>query len=73
MHAGASPDRSRLSPPAARRLGRRHRPRRSIATYPRPEAHTFLGWAYAIMARYEEAIAECEKAIALDATFWQSL
>lgn len=43
--------------------------RRSIATYPTAEAHTFLGWAYAIMARYEEAIAECEKAIALDATF----
>ena len=43
--------------------------RRSIATYPTAEAHTFLGWAYAIMDRYEEAIAECEKAIAIDQTF----
>ena len=40
--------------------------RRSIATYPTPEAHTWLGWAYALMDRYDEAIAECEKAIALD-------
>lgn len=43
--------------------------RRSIATYPTAEAHTYLGWAYAIMDRYEEAIAECEKAIALDPGF----
>ncbi|MBP6017154.1 MAG: tetratricopeptide repeat protein [Candidatus Promineofilum sp.] len=43
--------------------------RRSIATYPTPEAHTYLGWAYAIMDRYEEAIAECEKAIAIDPAF----
>jgi len=43
--------------------------RRSIATYPTPEAHTWLGWAYALMDRYDEAIAECEKAIALDPGF----
>lgn len=43
--------------------------RRSIGVYPTPEAHTFLGWAYSMMDRYEEAIAECEKAIALDPTF----
>ncbi len=43
--------------------------RRSIATYPTPEAHTWLGWAYALMERYDEAIAECEKAIALDPGF----
>lgn len=43
--------------------------RRSIATYPTAEAHTYLGWAYAIMDRYDEAIAECEKAIALDPGF----
>lgn len=43
--------------------------RRSIAVYPTPEAHTFLGWAYSLMDRYEEAIAECEKAIDLDPTF----
>ncbi len=40
--------------------------RRSIATYPTPEAHTYLGWAYAILDRYDEAITECEKAITLD-------
>lgn len=40
--------------------------RRSIATYPTAEAHTWLGWAYALMDRYDEAIAECEKAIAID-------
>ena len=43
--------------------------RRSIGVYPTPEAHTFLGWAYSLMERYDEAIAECEKAIALDPTF----
>lgn len=43
--------------------------RRSIAMYPTAEAHTFLGWAYSLMDRYDEAIAECEKAIALDAAF----
>lgn len=43
--------------------------RRSIAVYPTAEAHTFLGWAYNMMDRNEEAIAECEKAIALDPTF----
>jgi Tfp pilus assembly protein PilF len=43
--------------------------RRSIAVYPTAEAHTFLGWAYSMMDRYDEAIAECEKAIALDSTF----
>ena len=43
--------------------------RRSIGVYPTPEAHTYLGWAYSLMERYDEAIAECEKAIALDPTF----
>lgn len=43
--------------------------RRSIAVYPTAEAHTFLGWAYSLMGRYEEAIAECEKAIDLDPDF----
>ena len=33
--------------------------RRSLAVYPTPEAHTFLGWAYSRMDRYDEAIAEC--------------
>jgi tetratricopeptide (TPR) repeat protein len=43
--------------------------RRSLAMYPTPEAHTYLGWAYSLMDRYDEAIAECEKAIALDPAF----
>jgi tetratricopeptide (TPR) repeat protein len=43
--------------------------RRSLALFPTPEAHTFLGWAYSLMERHDEAIAECEKAIALDPDF----
>jgi tetratricopeptide (TPR) repeat protein len=43
--------------------------RRSIAMFPTAEAHTFLGWAYSMMDRYDEAIAECERAIALDPAF----
>lgn len=43
--------------------------RRSINMFPTAEAHTFLGWAYSLMDRYDEAIAECEKAIALDPDF----
>ncbi|MBK7918724.1 MAG: tetratricopeptide repeat protein [Chloroflexi bacterium] len=42
--------------------------RRSIAIHPTAEAHTYLGWAYSIFNRYDEAIAECHKAIALDPT-----
>jgi tetratricopeptide (TPR) repeat protein len=43
--------------------------RRSLAVYPTPEAHTFLGWTYSMMHRYDEAIAECEAAINLDPSF----
>jgi Tfp pilus assembly protein PilF len=43
--------------------------KRSLALYPTAEAHTFLGWTYSMMDRYDEAIAECEKAIALDPGF----
>lgn len=43
--------------------------RRSLAVYPTPEAHTYLAWAYSQMGRYDEAIAECEKAIAIDPGF----
>lgn len=43
--------------------------RRSLAVFPTPEAHTFLGWAYSLMGRLDEAIAECEKAIELDPAF----
>ena len=43
--------------------------RQSIALYPTAEAHTFLGWTYSFQGRYEEAIAECKEAIAVDADF----
>jgi Tfp pilus assembly protein PilF len=41
----------------------------SIAHYPTAEAHTFLGWVYAMLHRCQEAIEECHRAIALDPTF----
>jgi tetratricopeptide (TPR) repeat protein len=41
----------------------------SIALHPTAEAHTFLGWTYSFQGRYEEAIAECKEAIAVDADF----
>ena len=43
--------------------------RRSIAAYPTAEAHTFLGWVYSFQRRYDEAIAECLKAIQVDPDF----
>jgi len=43
--------------------------RRSIAIHPTAEAHTFLGWAYSFMGRHEDAIQECEIAIAVDPAF----
>jgi len=43
--------------------------RRSIRLYPSAEAHTFLGWVYAQLHLYEEAIAECRKAIDLDPSY----
>jgi tetratricopeptide (TPR) repeat protein len=43
--------------------------RASIQSYPTAEAHTFLGWTYSFQDRYEEAIRECEKAIAVDPDF----
>ena len=41
----------------------------SIAEHPTAEAHTFLGWVYSFARRYDEAIAECKRAIAVDPTF----
>ncbi len=38
----------------------------SIEAHPSAEAHTFLGWAYSIQHRYDDAIEECQKAIKLD-------
>jgi Tfp pilus assembly protein PilF len=40
--------------------------RRSIAIHPTAEAHTFLGWSLSYLGDLEEAIAECEAAIAID-------
>ena len=41
----------------------------SLATHPTAEAHTFLGWAYSFLGRYEQAIEECKNAIAVDPDF----
>jgi len=43
--------------------------RQSIALHPTAEAHTFLGWTYSFQGRYDEAIAECQEAIAVDPEF----
>lgn len=43
--------------------------RRSIETYPTAEAHTFLGWAYSFLERYDEAIDACIAAIRVDPAF----
>jgi tetratricopeptide (TPR) repeat protein len=42
---------------------------RSISLYPTAEAHTFLGWTYSFQERYDEAIAACHRAIAVDPDF----
>ncbi len=42
---------------------------RSLRLFPNAEAHTFLGWTYSFMGRYEEAISECRKAIEVDVSF----
>ncbi len=42
---------------------------RSVGLFPSAEAHTFLGWTYSYMGRYDEAIRECERAIAIDPAF----
>jgi tetratricopeptide (TPR) repeat protein len=41
----------------------------SIAAGPTAEAHTFLGWVYSMELRWEEAIAECRRAIGVDPEF----
>ena len=43
--------------------------RESIKIFPTAEAHTFLGWAYSFMGKYDEAIQECHKAIEVDPDF----
>ena len=42
---------------------------RSLDVYPTAEAHTYLGWTYSMMNRYDEAIEQCELAITVDPTF----
>ncbi len=41
----------------------------SISAHPTAEAHTFLGWTYSFRGALDEAIAECDKAIAVDPSF----
>jgi Tfp pilus assembly protein PilF len=43
--------------------------RESLAHFPSAEAHTFLGWTYAMLRRYPAAIEECQAAIALDPNY----
>ena len=43
--------------------------RRSIRARPTAEGHTFLGWSLSHVARLDEAITECEKAIVIDPDF----
>ena len=43
--------------------------RESIDVLPTAEGHTFLGWSLSMLGHTEEAIDECEKAIALDPDF----
>ena len=43
--------------------------RASLSLHPTAEAHTFLGWAYHFQGHFEEAIAECKKAIEVDPEF----
>ena len=43
--------------------------RESIEVLPTAEGHTFLGWSLSMLGQTEEAIAECEKAIALDPAY----
>ena len=42
---------------------------KSLELYPTAEAHTFLGWAYSMQGRYDDAITECQKAIGVDPDF----
>ncbi|MEM8863609.1 MAG: tetratricopeptide repeat protein [Chloroflexota bacterium] len=40
--------------------------RQSIDLTPTAEAHTFLGWTYSMLDRYDEAIEHCKQAINID-------
>lgn len=41
----------------------------SIDLYPTAEAHTFLGWAYSMLGKFEDAIDECHIAIEIDVDY----
>ena len=41
----------------------------SLSICPTAEAHTFLGWVYSMQDRYDDAIAECHRAIEVDPDF----
>ena len=41
----------------------------SIVNHPTAKAHTYLGWAYSLYGKFEEAIEECEIAVELDPEF----
>lgn len=41
----------------------------SLEWHETPEAHTFLGWAYSFQMKFEQAIAECKKAIEMDPAY----
>lgn len=41
----------------------------SLDTYATAEAHTFLGWTYSFLNRYEDAMVECLKAIEIDPNY----
>ncbi|HEY4681843.1 MAG TPA: tetratricopeptide repeat protein [Candidatus Acidoferrales bacterium] len=43
--------------------------KRSLEACPTAEAYTFLGWTYSFMSQWDEAIAECRKAIEVDPDF----
>ncbi len=43
--------------------------KQSIDCFPTAEAYTFLGWTYSFMGRLDEAIEECQRAIATDPDF----
>ncbi len=42
---------------------------RSSRLFATAEAHTFLGWTYSFMGRYDDAIRECQRAIEIDPQF----
>lgn len=42
---------------------------RSIEAFPSAEAYTFRGWAHSYLNEYDEAIADCMKAIEVDPEF----